>query len=80
MKKLSDSDIGTLQRAADLRARFDAGIFPSGIGQRSHFAKLVRLGLIEFDDWGRDIYGEVENDVKIYKLTAAGELAATSRG
>ncbi len=73
MTTLTKSDLGTLQRAAYLRDRFGAGIFPSTIGQRSHFQKLVRRGLLEFDAWGRDIDGEVEHDVKIYKLTAAGE-------
>lgn len=73
--RMTEDDLGTLQRAADLRRRFNAGIFPSTIGQRSHFRKLVRLGLLEFDDWGRDIDGEVERDVEIYKLTDAGEAA-----
>lgn len=71
--ELTESDISTLERAADLRLRFDAGIFPSTIGQRSHFQKLVRRGLLEFYSWGRDIDGEVERDVEIYKLTTAGE-------
>lgn len=73
---LNAQDIGTLQHAAWLRRRFDAGIFPSTIGQRSHFQKLVRRGLLVFDAWGRDIDGEVERDVEIFKLTAAGEAAA----
>jgi hypothetical protein len=72
----ADADISTLQRALDLRNRFDAGIFPTGIGQRSHFGKLVRRGLLEFDAWGRDIDGLVERDVEIYKLTPAGKAAA----
>lgn len=73
LAKLTGDDLGTLARAADLRLRFNAGIFPSTIGQRSHFQKLVRRGLLEFDGWGRDIDGEVERDVEIYKLTTAGE-------
>jgi hypothetical protein len=73
--ELSKDDLGTLQRAADLRRRFDAGIFPSTIGQRSHFRRLVRLGLLEFDDWGRDMDGRVERDVMIYKLTERGNEA-----
>lgn len=71
--ELTEADLSTLWRAADLRRRFDAGIFPITIGQRSHFQKLVRRGLLVFDAWGRDIDGEVERDVEIYKLTAAGE-------
>lgn len=72
---LSWNDRGTLERAAELRRRFDAGIFPADIGQRSHFAKLVRRGLLEFETWGRDIDGEVESDVAIYRLTEAGKIA-----
>lgn len=74
--RLTEADMATLEHAAWLRRRFDAGIFPNTIGQRSHFQKLVRLGLLEFDAWGRDIDGEVERDVEIYKLTASGEAAA----
>ena len=70
--KLTDHDHATLSRAADLRKRFDAGIFPSTVGDRSHFKKLERWGLLEFDMWGRDLDGEVERDVEIYKLTEAG--------
>lgn len=62
---LTEEDLGTLQRAHYLRRQFAAGIFPSTIGQRSHFQKRVRRGLLEFDAWGRDIDGEVEHDVKI---------------
>lgn len=69
---LSDDDMDTLHRAADLRKRFDAGIFPRGAGQHAHFRKLERMGLIVFDAWGRDIDGMVEDDVMIYKLTAKG--------
>jgi len=73
--KLSEDDLSTLQRAAALRRRFDAGLFPSTIGQWSHFRRLVRLGLLEFDDWGRDMDCEVERDVMIYKLTERGSEA-----
>lgn len=51
---LTAGDSGTLERAADLRLRFDAGIFPSTIGQRSYFQRL------EFDSWHRDIDGELQ--------------------
>jgi hypothetical protein len=74
-RALSPDDLGTLRRAADLRRRFDAGIFPSTIGQRSHFLKLVRQGLLKLDGWGRDIDGEVERDVELFRLTPDGEAA-----
>ena len=76
---LSEDDLGTLQHPADLRHRFDAGIFPSTLGQWSHFRKLARLGLLEFDNWGWDIDGEVDRDVMIYKLTERGAVAAAAR-
>lgn len=74
--KLTDKDHSTLEHAAYLRRKFDAGIFPTGAGQHSHFRRLARLGLLVFDGWGRDIDGEVEQDVMLYKLTEAGEQAA----
>lgn len=74
---LSADDIGTLQRAEALQHRFDAGIFPRGAGQHRHFAKLVRLGFLEFYAWGRDIDGEVEQDVAVHRLTDAGHAALT---
>lgn len=76
--ELSEDDLGTLQRAATVHRRFDAGIFPSTIGQWSHFRRLVRLGLLEFDDWGRDMDSEVERDVMIYKLTERGKEAVAT--
>lgn len=76
VQELTEDDFGTLQHAAYLRRRFDAGIFPCTIGQRSRFLKLVRRGLLEFDSWGRDMDGEIERDVEIYKLTAAGDAVA----
>jgi len=76
MSKLTDRDLGTLSRAADLRRRFDAGIFPTTAGDRSHFRRLVRLGLLEFVDMGCDIDGMVEREVQIFMLTPAGEVAA----
>lgn len=73
--KLTDHDWSTLWRAHDLRARFDAGIFPIGGGGTKHFRRLERLGLLEFDGWGRDIDREVERDVLCYQLTPkANEL------
>ena len=62
----------TLARAKALEDRFDAGIFPRGAGQHAAFKKLERLGFLRFDSWGRDIDGEVEDDVMVYRLTEAG--------
>lgn len=79
MKKngLTAEDLSTLSRALTLKDRFDdAGIFPIGAGQTAHFKRLCRLGLLEFDEYGRDIDGEVERDVPIYRLTEAGAVAA----
>ena len=73
--QLTDKDLDTLSRAADLRRRFNAGIFPTTGGDRSHFERLVRLGVLRCDDWGRDLDGEVERDVMVYQLTPAGDAA-----
>lgn len=73
--RLSERDVSTLSRAEDLQRRFDAGIFPIGPGGYRHFARLVRLGLLAFDGWGRDIDGEVERDVPVYRLTESGREA-----
>lgn len=75
-ERLTDRDRETLSRAAELRRRFQAGIFPRGGGQRAHFARLERLGMLRFVGWGRDIDGEVEADVMTYELTDAGAAAA----
>lgn len=78
--KLSQNDIDTLDWADHLERKFDAGIGPRRGGQFAHFRKLERFGLLEFDGWGRDIDGEAEGDVLVYKLTAAGRAAhAASR-
>lgn len=66
------NDLDTLRRAADLRRHFDAGIFPTGSGQHSHFERLCRMGWLRFVGWGRDIDNEVERDVMIYDITNAG--------
>jgi hypothetical protein len=73
--KLTPSDHRTLARAVEMHRRFAAGIFPKGSGQYRHFAKLERLGLIRFDNWGRDIDGESEGDVPVYQITDAGRAA-----
>lgn len=77
---LREGDVGTLRRADELRRRFDAGICSRDGGQRSHFRRMERLGLLQFDDWGRDMDGEVERDVPIYQLTELGRLAASTIG
>lgn len=48
------------------------GIFPRGAGQHAHFRRLVCLGMIALDSHGRDMNGEVERDVTIYRLTSEG--------
>lgn len=75
--ELREADRRTLSRALDLEARFDAGIFPRGPGQHSHFRRLERLGLLEFKGWGRDIDLEVEDDVRLFRLTKAGRDAVS---
>lgn len=77
--KLRDADWSTLERAEDLRRRFDAGIFPVGAGSHGHFRRLERLGLLEFDAMGRDIDGEIERDVMVYRLTDAGNEALRAK-
>lgn len=77
--RLTAEDLGTLERASELRSRHDAGIFPRGPGQHRHFARLVRLGMLEFQDWGRDVDGEVERDVMVYRLTDVGSAALASQ-
>lgn len=69
--KLTPADLETLHRAATLRKRFDAGIFPIGAGGHARFRKLERLGVSEFTGFGRDIDGEVDRDVPGYELTKA---------
>jgi hypothetical protein len=77
-----DSDLTTLAHALRLEEEHEAGIFPSGPGQASHFRRLVRLGHLAFEDYGQDIDGEHEREVPIYRLTDTGrEIAlAEARG
>lgn len=77
-REINEHHLDLLRRARSLRARFDSGIFPSTIGDFARFSKLERLGLLCFEGWGRDIDGERENDVRIYRLTetAVSLLAA----
>lgn len=79
--RLSHSDLSTLERAAYLRRKFDAGIGPRRGGQFAHYRRMERLGLLEFDGWGSDIDGEVDADVLVYQLTDKGSkvLAASGR-
>ena len=74
--EITAADAATLRHMVWLREKFDAGLFARHAGQRSHIRRLTRLGLIEFEAMGRDIDGETERDVEIYKLTAAGIAAA----
>jgi hypothetical protein len=72
VRALSQVDINTLIRCAWLERKFDAGIYPATIGDHSHFRKLVRMGLLEFTGWGRDIDGERESDVPLHRMTPDG--------
>lgn len=74
--KVTNADRSTLARALHLERRFESGIFPVGSTQHRHFAKLVSLGFLAFDGWGRDIDGEREGDVMVYRLTEAGRALA----
>lgn len=76
---LTQDDLGTLRRAAFLRRKFDAGIFASGAGSRSHMAKLERFGLLSVVGWGRDIDGESPDDVMVYELTALAQAVLAQR-
>lgn len=73
--KLTQADVDTLTRAAELERRFQSGIFPVGGGGKRHFDKLERLGLIRLDGWGRDIDGQIDRDVAVYRLTERGKFA-----
>lgn len=74
------ADNSTLDWAFDLETRFNAGIFPRGAGQASHYKKLCRLGMLEFTgECGNDIDGEVDGELPIYKLTDAGRAYAKAR-
>lgn len=72
--KLADKDRRVLDRALELRRRFDCGIFPTG-SQHSRFSKLERAGLLAYVGQGRDFDGEIERDVAVYMITLAGENA-----
>lgn len=74
---LTDGDLSTLYRALDMEERFEAlGIWPDGIGQFSHFRRLVRMGLLVFADWGCDIDGTTDREVPIFSLTEEGRCIA----
>lgn len=48
------------------------GCFPDGPGQWSTVRALIRRGLLESVGTGRDVNGEHEDDVWIFRLTSAG--------
>jgi len=50
--RLTRSDLETLRHCDYVHRKHGAGIFPASIGDRSHFAKLVRMGLLVFSGWG----------------------------
>ena len=75
----TDSDMATLRNAARALQQEQDGIFPRTIGDRSHFAKLVRRGWLQFVDWGRDSDGVVERDVELYELTDSGKAILDAR-
>lgn len=66
-------DYKTLSHADFLEIHHKAGIFYRGAGQAAHFRRLVRCGwLTATDDWGHDIDGEVDGEVRLFRLTDAG--------
>ena len=74
-ERLRVRDLDTLDVAASLFDKQRVGIFPRDAGDRSHFRRLERLGLLVFDAWGRDMDREIERDVPIYSLTETGRKA-----
>lgn len=60
-----------LERAWDLHARFQAGHYAVG-PQIQSMNVLTKAGLLFFVGWGRDIDGERDGDVRIWRLTKAG--------
>lgn len=68
-----EEDASTLARALRLENDFGSGIFPRGGAQWSHFRRLERFGMLWFTgEVGRDLDGEVDDDVWIFELTHAG--------
>lgn len=75
-----EQDASTLARALHLEERFGSGIFPRGGAQWSHFKRLARFGMLRFTgDVGRDLDGEVDDDVWIFELTTEGRAWITKR-
>jgi len=74
LNELTQVDRDTLICALRLE-HDDSSIFPDGIGQVSHFRKLVRRGLLEFHDWGVDNDNH-ERQVMLYRLTDRGREEA----
>ncbi len=74
---LTEDDLSTMARALDLEVRFEAGIFPRGGAQHSHFKRLCRIGALYCTgEFGRDIDLEVDDDVLLYRLTPEGRAHA----
>lgn len=65
-----------LERALDLQERFDAGIFPTGSSQHQMVMRLEGKGLLRFDGWGRDMDGDGDRSVPIWRLTEKGTSAS----
>jgi hypothetical protein len=78
--RLTEGHINVLARAAWLERLHNAGVFPRGSAQYRQFAYLERRGFLVCDGWGRDIDGQVERDVKNYRLTDAGRSVLAQRG
>lgn len=74
--KITEADHSTLARALVLEQAHAAGIFPTGGSQHRHFESLASRDLLDFEDYGFDIDGEVEKEVKIYRLTGRGRALA----
>jgi hypothetical protein len=79
-RDLASAALSTLASASDLEGRLGIGIFPRGPGGHSHFRRLERLGLLRFEEWGRDVRGETAGDVMIYRITQDGRDAIRATG
>ena len=78
--RLTDAQVGILKRAQWLQDSYKcAGYFPRGGAYRAVRA-LEKLGLMRFVGDGRDVDGEVENDVPIWEITNRGRRALVVLG
>jgi DNA-binding PadR family transcriptional regulator len=73
--KLTKTDVNTLDHAAFLERKFEAGIYPRAGGQHRQFRKLEKAGYLVAEGWGRDMDGDIERDVLVYRLTELGRSA-----